>query len=305
MGGYNLGGRSARGGGRGRLQWPIIILFVVGAAIYWLSNQQTVPFTGRNQFVTVPVEQEVQLGLSSYQQVLQESQVIRGTRDAEIIQKIGDRLARAAMELEDEYAAQGLSFTPLARQFDWQFNLIASEQVNAFCLPGGYVAIYTGILPVARNVDGLAAIMGHEIAHALARHGAERMSQQQVAQFGQMAVGLAAGNLDPGAAQQVMAIYGMAAQGGMLLPFSRKHEEEADKIGLDLLVRACFDPREAPLLWERMGALGGGEGQRPPELMSTHPDPTRRAENFRVWMPEAIKLYEQKCGPLPARQEGA
>jgi predicted Zn-dependent protease len=301
MGGFDLGRHADRT--RGRVRWPIIILFVVGAAIYWLSNQQPVPFTGRNQFVTVPVEDEIQLGLSSYQQVLSESQVVRGSPEASLVESIGARLARAAMQLEDEYAAQGMTFTPLARRFDWRFHLIASDQVNAFCLPGGYVAIYTGILPVARNADGLAAIMGHEIAHALARHGAERMSQQQIAQFGQMAVGLAAGDLDPGAARQVLTIYGLAAQGGVLLPFSRKHEEEADKIGLELLTRACFDPREAPLLWERMAALGGGAAQRPPELLSTHPDPARRAENLRAWMPEAVVRFERTCGPLPARAD--
>ncbi|MEL7130362.1 MAG: M48 family metallopeptidase, partial [Pseudomonadota bacterium] len=222
-----------------------------------------------------------------------------------IVREIGERLETAAIQLERELLAEGYQFTAVADKFDWQYNVILSEQPNAFCLPGGYVAVYTQIMDVAGDNDGvfepgddladldkLAVIMGHEIGHALAHHGAERMSQQRVAQLGQMAVGVGLG--DMGVAQQraVMQAFGMAAQGG-ILKFSRDHETEADKIGLDLLVRACYDPREAPELWERMGALSGGE--RPPEWMSTHPASETRAENFRRWMPEAIAEYERNC----------
>lgn len=304
--------RGGFGGLGGRL--PILLLGLAGLAFYWFSNQQTVPFSDRKQLITIPIEQASQMGLQSYAQILQQEgsnvlclpggQCPQGAPEVvDKVREIGERLERAAIELEDELLAEGYKFQPVARDFDWQYNVILSEQPNAFCLPGGYVAVYTQIMDVAgdnngsfqpsldlADVDKLAVIMGHEIGHALAHHGAERMSQQKIAQIGQTAIGLGAGGGVEGRA--ILQAFGMAAQGG-ILKFSREHETEADKIGLDLLVRACYDPREAPELWERMGQLGGGE--RPPEWMSTHPASETRAENFRRWMPEAVAYYEQNC----------
>lgn len=310
---YRRGGRGGLLGGR----FSIVIIGLAGLAFYWFSNQKTEPFSGRTQFNVIPLEQEVQLGEQSYAQILQgEGQNVLCIRGGQCpdgapelvakVREIGERLEIAAIELERDLLAEGVQFEPVAERFNWQYNVILSDQPNAFCLPGGYVAVYTQIMDVAgdfdgrfepdddlRDLDKLAVIMGHEIGHALAHHGAERMSQQRIAQFGQMAVGIGLG--DMGVAQQraVMQAFGMASQGG-ILAFSRKHESDADKIGLDLLVRACYDPREAPELWERMGELGGG--QRPPEWMSTHPASETRAENFRRWMPEAVAEYERRCG---------
>ncbi len=302
---------------RGR--FSIIIIALIGLAVYWFSNQKEVPFTGRKQFNTMSIQDSVRLGAQSYSQILSQeggnvlcSRAARscGVNERELVQTvndIGQRLEAAAIELELELVQQGYDFLPVADKFEWTYNVVASDQPNAFCLPGGYVAVYTGILDVTGNADGqvdmrdiddvnkLAVVMGHEIGHALAHHGAERMSQQKVAQIGSMAVGLGMGDMSMAQRQTVMQAFGMAAQGS-ILAFSREHETEADKIGLDLLVRACFDPRQAPELWERMGQLGGG--QRPPEWMSTHPASETRADNFRRWMPEAIAEYERRCGPL-------
>lgn len=301
---------------RGRL--GILAIALIGLALYWFSNQKEVPFTGRTQFNTMSIEDSVRLGAQSYVQILQneagnvlcvnartcdtgQAEVVRTVRE------IGARLEAAAIEYERELLDAGYSFTPVAEAFDWTYNVVESNQPNAFCLPGGYVAVYTGILDVTGNYDGrvtlsdiddvdkLAVVMGHEIGHALAHHGAERMSQQRIAQMGQVAVGLGMGDMSAGQQQAVMQAFGMAAQGG-ILSFSRQHETEADKIGLELLVRACFDPREAPELWERMGELGGG--QRPPEWMSTHPASETRAENFRRWMPGAIAEYNRRCSGI-------
>jgi len=290
-------------------------LAVVACAVYWFSNQQTVPFSGRNQLITIPIEEASKLGAQSYVQILRgeaggvlcETSQCNAT-GAEIVRKvrkIGTDLEQAAIRLELDLLNQGHKFTPVASTFDWQYNVVPSEQPNAFCLPGGYVAVYTQIMDVAgdndgtfeadddlRDLDKLAVIMGHEIGHALAHHGAERMSQQKIVQLGQTAIGVGLGGMDVGQQQLVMQAFGMAAKGS-ILKFSREHETEADKIGLDLLVRACYDPREAPELWERMGELGGG--QRPPEWMSTHPASETRAENFRRWMPEAVAYYEANC----------
>jgi predicted Zn-dependent protease len=308
-------GRS-RGGGifdvlRNRV--GLIFLIVVGMVVWWFSNQKE-GITGRNQMITLGVEEEVQLGQQAYAQLLQSEPVLCGNgatscnaEQGEVVrpvQQVGGRIRDAAIEWEREGAPMTVlgetagslpSWGSLADKFDWQFVVIASDTVNAFALPGGYAAVYTGILPVAANEDGLAAVMGHEIGHALARHGGERMSQQQVMQIGQIAAGVVFGDMGEGTQRAVMGAFGMGAQVGVLLPFSREHESEADMIGLELLVRACFDPREAPRLWERMARLGGS-GQ--PEMLSTHPDPAARAQAFDAVMPTAIAVYEKKCGPL-------
>jgi metalloendopeptidase OMA1, mitochondrial len=304
--------------GRGG-RFIIIIVGLLGLFIYWQMNQTEVPFSGRKQLNTMSLQDEVKLGQQSYVQILQQEQqqgnqvlcaseaACAGAEQAftDEVRTIGARLQAAAIELEAELQTQGYAFTPVADKFDWTYYVVQSDMPNAFCLPGGYVAVYTGILDITGNGDGqvtlddlsdpdkLAVVMGHEIGHALAHHGAERMSQQQVLQMGQLAVGAGLGDMDPGQQRAIMQAFGVAAQ-GTVLSFSRAHETEADKIGLDLLVRACYDPREAPELWERMGKLS--EGQSPPEWMSTHPASQTRAENFRAWMPDAMAEYERRCG---------
>lgn len=303
-------------------RFGIILIALVGLFLYWQTNQKEVPFApGKKQLNTMSIEQEIELGAQSYMQILQSEQqqgnavlcadAASCAGDAreltETVREIGARLEKAALELENEYRAQGYDMPGVVEKFDWTYYVVNSDTPNAFCLPGGYVAVYTGILDITGNYDGrvslddiddvdkLAVVMGHEIGHALAHHGAARMSTQQMLQIGQMAVAVGLGDMSAGQQQMVMQAFGVAAQGGFLA-FSREHETQADKIGLDLLVRACYDPREAPELWERMGEISSGE--RPPEWMSTHPASETRAENFRQWMPEAIAEYEARCGPL-------
>ena len=265
---------------RGGFRWQIMLLFAVGAAFYYMANQKTVPMTGRKQLRTMKHSQEMQLGLQSYQQILSDNRqnLVQGGETYDLVQRIGRDIAVAA-EPEDP-------------GFEWEYNLIRSEQANAFALPGGYTAVYTGLLPIAQNEDGLAVVMGHEVAHALAHHGAERMAQQNMQKIIGAGVSLGTGGMDMGAQRAVMGVFGGISQYGYALPFSRKHESEADYIGLILVARACYDPREAPKLWERMGA---GAGATPPEFQSTHPAPATRVQNFIDWMPEAIEVYNQSC----------
>lgn len=318
--GMNIGGSARRGGLGGLLggRLGIIVIALIGIGMYWFSNQKFNPYSGKKEFNTISVEQEVQLGAQSYQQILQ-GEMQKGNdvycarsgcsgqaaEVTEIVRTIGARLEAAAIELEAEYEQQYPGYEGYADDFDWTYYVVESDTPNAFCLPGGYVAVYTRMMDVTGNFNGrydsgdlddnkdvnmLAAVIGHEIGHALAHHGAKRMSQQKVFQMGQMAVGVGLGGGTESRA--IMQAFGMAAQ-GQILAFSRDHETEADKIGLDLMVRACFDPRNAPELWERMGELSGGKA--PPEWMSTHPASSTRAENFRKWMPAAVEEYNRRC----------
>jgi predicted Zn-dependent protease len=258
-----------------------LVAFGAYALYYYFSNQETVPMTGRTQLVDMSREQEAALGLESYQQILRQEPVIRSGGAVDVVRTIGQRIAKAAEASGD------------AKDFQWEFTVIQSEQVNAFCLPGGKVAVYTGILPVAKNDDGLAAIMGHEIAHAIARHGAERMAHQKLVQIGTMAAGVALSDMDESTRRGVMGALGVGAQFGVLLPFSRDHESEADKMGLIYAARACFDPQEAPKLWVRMGEASGGRGGA--EFMSTHPSHETRIRNLEQWMPEALAEKAKAC----------
>ncbi len=274
--------RLGTGAGARRSGSALRLLPIAAFALYFLwfyfSNQQEVPLTGRQQLVDMSQQQEMALGLQSYRQILSQSRVMTEGEAVDAVRTIGERIAAVS---EDP-------------GFAWEYNVIASEQANAFALPGGKVAVYTGILPIAENVDGLAVIMGHEIAHAIARHGAERMAHQKLLQFGTLAAGMAMGDMDVQTQRMVMGALGVGTQVGVLLPFSRSHESEADYMGLIYVARACFDPREAPRLWQRMGEAAGGKAAA--EFMSTHPSHQTRIRQFNEWMPEALEIYRRECG---------
>ncbi|HVF35569.1 MAG TPA: M48 family metallopeptidase [Candidatus Saccharimonadia bacterium] len=290
-------GRNAPAGAGRRLGglrlWPLL-LFGAYFVYYWFSHQQDASFTGRRQLVDTSIEQEVQLGLQSYQEILSQAQVVTTGEIPQQVDAIMQRLVAVGPAVE-EYLAQQKGTpkqTPWS-EFEWEVAVLDSEQVNAFCLPGGKMAVYTGLIPVAQNTDGLAVVMGHEIAHALLRHGGERLAQQKLMQVGQMAAGVAMGEMDPGQQRMIFAALGAGLQYGVLLPYARDHETEADYLGLMLAAAACFNPGEAPRLWERMAAAGGG--QSPPEFMSTHPHPGSRIEQLNALQAEAGAIRAALC----------
>ena len=215
--------------------------------------------------------------------------------DAQVSQQIRDIAQRLIQRVPEvtRGARQPSTAAPAPedyRNFQWDVTVIQSDDANAFCLPGGKMAVYTGLLPVAQNQDAMAIVMGHEIAHALLRHGSQRMAQQKLVQMGQMAAGVALGGMDPNQQRAVMGALGAGAQYGFILPYGRNHESQADEVGLMLAAAACFDPHEAIPLWQRMSQIGGG--QRPPEFASTHPDPDNR-------MPRLQQLDAAGGGVLP------
>lgn len=280
-----------RGGLFGNVRWWMLLAFAGYAAFYWFSNRVEDPYTGEKVLIddSIGIEEEKALGLQAYEEILsQERPVDRNSPVAIQVREIAQRLVSKVAVVEAELAAEhGLAPSNYSSGFDWDVNVIQSDQANAFCLPGGKMAVYTGLLPVAQNQDALAVVMGHEIAHALLRHGAQRMSQQKLTQLGQMA-GAASGM---GAQEQQMV---MAALGyGYLLPYARGHETQADEVGLMLAAAACFDPRESVPLWERMGQASGG--QAPPEFSSTHPNPGTRIQNLTELMPKAMAYRQKFC----------
>ncbi len=249
-----------------------------------LAGCAAAPYTRRSQLILISPEEENKLGARAFQQVLGKSHLDGRAQVNGPVEAVGQRLARVA-ERPD---------------FSWRFVAIDDpKQQNAFCLPGGKVAVYTGIFPLAESTNGLAVVLGHEIAHALARHGAERMSQGLVAQAGGSLLGAWLGG-GPGP-NTILAAYGLGAQLGVLLPYSRTQESEADHIGLLLMARAGYDPRGALAFWQRMERAAGGA---PPEFLSTHPSHGTREQQIQAWLPEAMRYYEASAHagvePLPA-----
>lgn len=282
--------------GAGGIRWWILVLFAGYAAWSWFGSARTDPYTGAKAHYGASVDEEAQLGLQAFQEVLsQEHPLDASDPRAGAIGAIARRLVEHADEVESDLAREHAQEAPnLAASFEWSVAVLESPQANAFCLPGGKMAVYTGLLPVTQNDDAMAVVMGHEIAHALLRHGSQRIAQQKLVQMGQMAAGVALGNLDPQQQQMVMAALGAGAQYGLVLPYGRNHEIQADEVGLMLAAAACYDPHEAIPLWQRMAEIEGG--QRPPEFASTHPDPANRMQRLQALMPKAEQVRAKYCG---------
>lgn len=288
------GGNRSGGVKRGLKIWPIL-LFVLYFGYYYVSHRESAPYTGRTQLIDTTPRQEAALGLQSYREILSQSDTVDSGPVVNQVRGVTQRLVDVAPQVEKYLAQSGKAEVSTDwSSFDWQVSVIDSPQVNAFCLPGGKIAVYTGIMPVAANEDGLAAIIGHEIAHALLRHGGERLAQQKLVQLGTLAAGMSMSDMEPQQQRMVMAALGAGGQYGVLLPFSRRHESEADYVGLMLSAAACFNPGEAPLLWQRMAELGQAQ-QKPAEITSTHPSEATRIQQLQEWMPDAERVRQHFC----------
>jgi predicted Zn-dependent protease len=268
---------------RRHIKWfPILAAGIFLAYQYFTSERFVNPETGRASHVGMSAEQESMLGLQTYQQVLSQSERIGSGPGLELVRRVTSRLAAATGK-----AGSGL---------DWQVSLIRNDQANAFCLPGGKIVVYTGIIPTARDEAGLATVVGHEMAHATSRHGAQRVLQQNLTQTALTGIAVSLSDMDYNRQRAVMGALGAGAQFGVLMPFGRKHESEADEVGLTYMARAGFDPRQSIEFWQRMEEAGGAQ---PPEYLSTHPSHGTRIAQLQAWMPKALEEYSQ------AQQQGS
>jgi len=262
-------------------------IILVAAIIFVVMGCKTNPFTGKSTLNFYPGNKSLfPTAFAQYNEFLKENKVVDGTSEAKMVTKVGQRIASAAERWLDANGYPGY-----LKDYQWEYNLVDDKAVNAWCMPGGKIVFYTGILPICQGETGMAVVMGHEVAHALADHGAQRMSASMVQQ------GIAvAGNIaidDPQKREIFNQAYGIGSAVGVMLPFSRSHETEADRIGLQIMAIAGYNPDEAAELWKRMKASSGG--QAPPEFLSTHPSNETRISNLTSWAPMA-KAEAKKFG---------
>ena len=262
--------------GKGVSWVALLIAALVFAWQYFGAEKFTNPETGRTAKVGLSMEQEAALGFQSYRQVLAQSRTITSGPQYELVRTVAAKLAGAT--------GKG------GEKMEWQVSLIDNPQVNAFCLPGGKIAVYTGIVPVARTPAGLATVMGHEMAHATSRHGAQRVLQQNLTQTAMTGVAVSIGQMDYEQQRAIMGALGAGAQFGVLMPFGRQHESEADEVGLMYMARAGFDPRESIDFWRRMDEASRSG---PPEFLSTHPSHGTRIQQLEALMPKALEEYRR------------
>ncbi len=263
------------------------LLFAASISLILIACSKNA-ITGRKQF-TLFKESDIQaMASDQYRTFLAENRtklVGETNRDAEMVRRVGQRISTAITKF---YTEQGKGKE--LDGYNWEYNLVDSKEVNAWCMPGGKIVVYTGLLPITQNEAALAVVMGHEVAHAIAKHGNERMSQAAAQQIGGEALSVAVANKSPEAQAMMLEAYGVGSTIGGTLPFSRKHELEADKFGLVYAALAGYNPQEAIPLWERMAKAGNG--QRPPEILSTHPTEETRIQKLKEMMPEALKYYK-------------
>ncbi|MFW6227809.1 MAG: M48 family metallopeptidase [Bacteroidota bacterium] len=255
-------------------------------AVFLIYSCSTVPLTGRKQITWIPSSQMLNLSYQSYNQDLQERKLSDNQRYREMVSTVGNNIKNAVQEY-----FQKINQTEALENYRWEFRVLAEDVVNAWAMPGGKVAFYEGIMPICQDENGVAVVMGHEIAHAVAEHGNERMTQGLVQQGLGTALSVALQN-EPQQTQEIaLAAYGVGSTVLGTLPYSRLHESEADKLGLVFMSLAGYDPREAPEFWKRMAAQGGGGS--PPEFLSTHPSYETRIKNLNEWIPEVMNYYRE------------
>ncbi len=270
--------------------WPplsaAVKCVVLTLLILALAACATVPGTGRSQLSMVSDSELNTMATSQYRELIQKGPLSTNQKDTAMIKSVGAKISRAA----ETYLKENGMSREIAN-YNWEFNLIESSDVNAFCMPGGKVAFYTGILPYCQGEDGVAVIMGHEVAHAIAHHSRERASQQLMTNLGGtvLGVGLGLGGASELTSDVAMAAYGLGSQVGILLPYSRSHESEADRIGLSLMAMAGYNPETAIAFWQRMAA---GSGKGGSDFLSTHPSDQKRIADLQRYMPEALARYQ-------------
>jgi predicted Zn-dependent protease len=258
-------------------------LTIVLALLY--QSCSVVPFSGRKQLNLLPESEMIAMGFTNYSDFMKDNPPSPDKTAVATVKEIGLNISNAV----NKYFAEN-NLQSRLEGYQWEFNLVNDKTPNAWCMPGGKVVVYSGILPFTLDDNGLAVVMSHEIAHAVARHGNERMSQQLIAQLGGVALSEAVKQKPEETRNIFMTAYGLGSQIGVLLPYSREHELEADKLGLVFMALAGYDPRTAVAFWERMAAVGGG---KPPEFMSTHPSDASRIKKINAAIPEALKYYNK------------
>jgi predicted Zn-dependent protease len=257
---------------------------IVLAAIFW-SGCSTVPVTGRSQLTLISASEEMQLGITSFEQMKKETPISKDAAPNALLQKVGKRIAAIA--------------GPDMPNAQWEFVVFESKDANAFCLPGGKVGVYTGILPITKDEAGLATVIGHEVAHAVARHGGERISEAMLIQSGGSLLGAGLSRADPAWQAVASTAYGLGTAVGRELPHSRKQESEADQIGLIYMARAGYDPEAAVQFWQRFAAFNQKQGASTPSFLRTHPTDETRIRQLQEWMPRAKAEYQRAKGTNP------
>ena len=260
-----------------------IAVLILTTAVFLIHSCSTVPLTGRSQMSLLPESSMVEMSLTSYNDFLKENKVVANSSQTQMVKRVGSRIATSVEKYLKDHGYQDR-----VADFKWEYNLVENDEPNAWCMPGGKVVVYTGILPLTKTEAGIAVVLSHEIAHAVARHGNERMSQGLLIQMGGIALSEAVKQKPEETQNLFLLAYGLGSQIGVQLPFSRQHEYEADRMGLIFMAMAGYNPEEAVAFWTRMSQNGG---QKPPEFLSTHPADSKRITSIQELMPEAAKYY--------------
>lgn len=258
-------------------------LLLLVAVTFIFTTCGSVPITGRKQLSLVSNQEVMTLSLQEYDKFMHENKLSTDKANTVLVERVGRNIANAV-----ETYLKSNGYSDLIKDYSWEFHLVKSTEVNAFCMPGGKIVVFEGILPYTQNETGLAVVLGHEVAHAVAKHANERMSQQLVSQLGGVALNVALSEKSAETQAIVSSVYGLGTQFGILLPYSRKQESEADRMGLIFMAMAGYNPQYAPSFWERMAQQGG----KSPEFLSTHPSDERRIKDLNSEMSEAMKYYK-------------